>query len=145
MTDETPPEDAFPAVTRGEGYAVTSLDAIGDGWGFRRVRRALDVKELGANAIVLPPRYETGAHQHETQEEVYFVHTGSIELEFGDGTRHPMEAGGVARVDAPTVRRLRNVGTVDAVVFVVGAKDGYVGRDGKLPEGEARAGGPIQD
>jgi len=56
-----------------------------------------------------------------------------------------MEAGGVAHVDAPTVRRLRNVGTVDAVGVGVGAKDGYVGRDGKLPEGEARAGGPIQD
>lgn len=141
----TETEEEFPGVTRGDGYAVSSLDALGEGYGFRRVRRGLDIKELGANAIVLPPRYEAGAHQHETQEEVYFVHAGSIELEFGDGTRHPMEAGGVARVDAPTVRRLRNVGTVDAVVFVVGAKDGYVGRDGKLPEGEARAGGPIQD
>ena len=141
----TETEEEFPGVTRGDGYAVSSLDALGEGYGFRRVRRGLDIKELGANAIVLPPRYEAGAHQHETQEEVYFAHTGSIELEFGDGTRHPMEAGGVARVDAPTVRRLRNVGTVDAVVFVVGAKDGYVGRDGKLPEGEARAGGPIQD
>ena len=40
---------------------------------------------MGANAIVLPPRYEAGAHLHETQEEIYFVHAGEVELEFGDG------------------------------------------------------------
>ena len=48
-------------------------------------------------------------------------------------------------MDAPTVRRIRNVGDEDAVYVVVGAKDGYVGRDGRLPEGETTrfgAGGP---
>ena len=29
----------------------------------------------------------------------------------------------------------------DAVYVVVGGKDGYVGRDGRLPEGEERFGG----
>ncbi len=41
-------------------------------------------------------------------------------------------------MDAPTHRKLRNVGEDDAVYVVVGAKDGYVGRDGRLPEGEER-------
>lgn len=141
--DSSPAGDAFPGVTRGDGYAVAPLDALGEGYGFRRVRRGLDVRSCGANVLVLPPRYEAGAHSHEEQEELYFVHAGSVELEFGDGTRHAMEPGSVARVDPPTVRRLRNVGTVDAVVLVVGGKDGYVGRDGKLPEGEQRAGGPL--
>ena len=107
------------------------------------MRRGLEVTSCGANAIVLPPRYETGVHLHEEQEELYFVHAGSVELELGDGTRHALEAGGVARVDAPVPRRLRNVGTVDAIVLVVGGKDGYVGRDGRLPEGEHRPGGFI--
>jgi hypothetical protein len=74
---------------------------------------------------------------------VYFVHAGDVELEFGEQDVVKLGPGGVARVDAPTVRRLRNVGTTDAVVFVVGAKGGYVGRDGKLPEGETRGGGPL--
>jgi hypothetical protein len=39
-------------------------------------------------------------------------------------------------VDASTVRQTANVGEGEAVVVVVGGKDGYVGRDGKLPEGE---------
>ncbi len=48
----------------------------------------------------------------------------------------------MAWVDASTVRELRNRGDVDAVYVVVGAADGYVGRDGKLPEGERR-GSPV--
>ena len=45
--------------------------------------------------------------------------------------------GGLAWVDAPTVRKVRNLSdSEDAVYVVVGGKDGYVGRDGKLPEGE---------
>ena len=44
--------------------------------------------------------------------------------------------GGMARVDAATLRKVRNVGDVDAVYLCAGGKDGYVGRDGRLPEGE---------
>ena len=42
----------------------------------------------------------------------------------------------MARVDAATVRRMRNVGDEDAVYVCVGGKDGYVGRDGQVPEGD---------
>ncbi|HEX8745020.1 MAG TPA: cupin domain-containing protein [Thermoleophilaceae bacterium] len=120
----------------GDGYAVGSLDELGDGYGFRKIRKELGVKELGMNAIVMPPGIETGKHYHEEQEEVYFVHRGSIEMTFGDGQTHRLEEGGVARVDASTVRQVRNAGDGDAIYVVVGAKGGYVGRDGKLPEGE---------
>ena len=48
-----------------------------------------------------------------------------------------MEPGGLARVDAATVRRIRNLSdSEEAVYVVVGGKGGYVGRDGRLPEGE---------
>lgn len=136
-------EQDFPNVVRGEGHASAHLDDLGEGYGFRRVRRGLGVEAFGVNAIVLPPRYEAGAHLHETQEELYFVHAGQIELEFGDGSVAQLGPGGVAKVDAPTVRRLRNVGNEDATVLVVGGHGGYVGRDGKLPEGETREGGPL--
>jgi hypothetical protein len=46
--------------------------------------------------------------------------------------------GGVLRVDAQTQRRMSNAGDDDLVVFIVGGKDGYVGRDGHAPEGEER-------
>ena len=56
----------------------------------------------------------------------------------GDGTSQRLEEGGLARVDAATHRKVRNVGDVDAVYVIVGAKGGYVGRDGQMPEGEER-------
>ena len=123
----------------GDGYAVGNLDGIGEGYGFRKIRRELGVNEFGVNAIVLPAGYETGFHFHDEQEELYFVHSGRVEVEFGDGRTFTLGPGGIARVDAPTHRKLRNVGEDDAVYVVVGAKDGYVGRDGRLPEGEERA------
>jgi mannose-6-phosphate isomerase-like protein (cupin superfamily) len=123
-------------VTKGEGYAVAHLDDMGDGPGFRKVRRELDVAEFGINAIVMPPGIESGFHFHDEQEELYFVHAGELEIEFGDGTVHKLRAGGFARVDAATHRKTRNVGDADCVYVVVGAKGGYIGRDGRAPEGE---------
>jgi quercetin dioxygenase-like cupin family protein len=130
-------ETTEQGVERGDGYAVANLDALGEGPGFRKIRKELGVTAFGVNAIVLPPSYETGRHYHEEQEELYFLHSGRIEMEFGDGSTHELEPGGLAWVDASTVRKIRNLSdSEDAVYVVVGGKDGYVGRDGKLPEGE---------
>ena len=124
--------------TSGDGYAVGNLSDIGDQYWFKKIRRELGVEELGINAIAMPPGIESGFHYHEEQEEVYFVHRGTMEIEFGDGTTHRLEEGGLARVAAPTHRKVRNAGDGDLVYVIVGAKGGYVGRDGKLPEGEER-------
>ncbi len=126
----------YPKVRKGKGYAVANLDDLGEGPGFRKVRKGLDVTAFGVNAIVLPPGIETGFHYHDEQEELYFLHSGTLEIEFDDGTVERLEAGGLARVDAATVRKLRNVGYADAVYLIAGGKDGYVGRDGRVPEGE---------
>ncbi len=126
----------FPRVSRGDGWATGNLDDLGDGPGFRKVRKALGVSAFGVNAIVLPAGIETGSHYHDEQEELYFVHRGSIEIEFGDGSVQTLAEGSFARVDAATVRKLRNDGSVDAVYLIIGGKDGYVGRDGRVPEGE---------
>jgi len=64
-----------------------------------------------------------------------------VEFEFGDGSKHVLEPGGMARVDAATIRKIRNVSDGDAVYVIAGGKDGYVGRDGRLPEGEERVAG----
>ena len=129
---------------QGEGYAVANLAGLGEGLGFRKIRGPLGVEEMGANAIVLPPGVETNFHFHDEQEELYFVHAGTLEFEFGDGSVHRLGPGGLARVAAPTHRRIRNIGDDDAVYLIVGAKGGYVGRDGRLPEGEQRGVSPIR-
>ena len=123
-------------IVQGDGYAVGHINQMGDTYGFRKIRRTLGVTAFGVNAIALPPGYETGRHFHKEQEELYFCHRGRLEIEFGDGTAHLLEPGGAARVDPATVRKVRNVGSEDAVYVIVGAKDGYVGRDGRLPDGE---------
>jgi mannose-6-phosphate isomerase-like protein (cupin superfamily) len=130
-------EESPKGAVEGEGYAVANIDDLGEGWGFRKIRKGLGVTAFGVNAIVMPPSYETGRHFHDEQEELYFLHRGRVEIEFGDGSSHVLESGGLARVDASTVRRIRNLSdSEDAVYVCVGGKDGYVGRDGQLPEGE---------
>jgi mannose-6-phosphate isomerase-like protein (cupin superfamily) len=121
----------------GDGFAASHLDDLGEGPGFRKIRRTLGVTAFGVNAIVLPPSYETGSHYHDEQEELYFVHSGRVEFLLGDGSTVELGPGGIVRVDAATHRKVRNLSdTEDAVYLVVGGKDGYVGRDGKQPPGE---------
>jgi len=122
--------DGDGGIVSGDGWALSSLDALGEGPGFRKIRGALGVTAFGINAIVLPPGFHTGEHYHEEQEETYFLHAGQVEMSFGDGAVHALEPGAIVRVDARTVRGIRNVGDTDAVLLVVGGKDGYVGRDG---------------
>ena len=130
--------DEVQEPVEGEGYAVAHIDALGDEYGFRKIRRGVGVTAFGINAIVMPAGYETGRHYHEQQEETYFVHRGTIEMEFGDGSKHRLASGGMARVDAATHRKVENVGSGEAVYVIVGAEGGYVGRDGNVPEGDSR-------
>ena len=121
----------------GDGYTVGHLEGLGSGFGFRKVRTGLGVTAFGVNAIVMPPGYSAGRHKHEKQDELYFVHRGRIAIEFGDGSEHVLDAGGVARVDPDTIRRIRNLDSEsDAVFLAVGGAGGYVGRDGVQVEGE---------
>ena len=129
--------------TEGDGYAVAHLDDLGEGYGFRKIRSELGVTEFGINAIVIPAGIDTGPHLHERQQELYFVHSGRIEIEFGDGASFELGPGGIARVDAAASRTVRNPGPDDAVYVVIGAEGGYVGRDGKLPEGAEKGPRPI--
>lgn len=129
-------------IVNGPGYAVGDLELLGEGYGFRKIRAGLGVKEFGANAIVMPPGYESSGHYHDEQEELYFVHRGRIAMTFGDGTTHELGVGGIARVDASTVRSVKNIGEGDAIYVIVGGKGGYVGRDGRLADGSTTRGAP---
>jgi mannose-6-phosphate isomerase-like protein (cupin superfamily) len=130
-------------IKQGEGWAVGGLDSLGEGYGFRKVRKGLDVASMGINAIVMPPGYKSGRHFHDQQEEIYFLHRGKIAMELGpaDGfERVELVEGDFVRVDAATIRCIENIGEGDATYVCMGAKDGYVGRDGRLPEGETGLG-----
>ena len=113
------------------GHAFGSIDELGDGYGFRKVRAALGVTAFGVNVVVMPPGMEGFLHYHETQDELYFVHSGRARFEAGDEVRE-LGPGGLVHVEAATHRRMTNIGDDDLVVLVVGGSGGYVGRDGLL-------------
>jgi mannose-6-phosphate isomerase-like protein (cupin superfamily) len=116
--------------------AFSSLDELGDGYGFRKIRASLGVTAFGANAIVMPPGFEGFLHYHDTQDELYFVHRGSARFEV-DGEERVVSEGGIVHVESTTPRRFSNASdTDDLVVLVLGGKDGYVERDGHLVEPE---------
>jgi mannose-6-phosphate isomerase-like protein (cupin superfamily) len=112
-------------------YAFGTIDELGDGYGFRKVRQALGVEAFGVNVIVMPPGYDGFFHYHDEQDELYFVHAGTARVEVGDEER-VLGPGGMVHVGSTTPRRVSNGGDDDLVVLVVGAKGGYVGRDGQL-------------
>jgi mannose-6-phosphate isomerase-like protein (cupin superfamily) len=113
------------------GYAFSSVDELGDGFGFRKVRHALGITAFGANVVVFPPGYEGFNHFHDTQDELYFVHSGLARVEI-DGETRELGPGGLLHVESTTPRKVSNAGDGPLVVLVIGGKDGYVERDGHM-------------
>lgn len=112
-------------------HAFSSLDELGDGPGFRKVRQALGVTAFGVNAVVYPPGHDGFAHYHELQDELYFVHRGRVRVEVEGETRDVGE-GGIFHVESTTPRKVSNPFDEEAVLFIVGGKGGYVERDGHM-------------
>jgi mannose-6-phosphate isomerase-like protein (cupin superfamily) len=111
-------------------YRKATFEELGDGF-LRSLRRPLDVSAFGVNALVLPPGTEWFHHTHESQDELYFVHRGRAGFRCDDET-FELGPGGSCHVEAATPRQVWNAGDDELVVLIVGGKDGYVGRDGRL-------------
>ena len=112
-------------------HSFSSLDELGDGPGFRKVRSTMGITAFGVNAVVYPPGHPGVGHYHDTQDELYFVHSGTARVEV-DGEERVLEAGGLFHVESTTPRKIANVGDDDLVLLVVGGKGGYVERDGHV-------------
>ena len=112
-------------------YAFSTLEELGDNYGFRKVRHALGVTAFGVNAVVYPPGYPGVSHYHDTQDELYFVHSGTAKIEVGDEERI-LGAGGLFHCESTTPRKISNAGDEDLVLLIVGGKGGYVERDGHV-------------
>ena len=113
------------------GYAFGSIDELGEGYGFRKVRKPLGITAFGANVAVYPPRMEGFLHFHDTQDELYFVHKGRVLVDV-DGETRELGEGGLFHVESTTPRKVSNPFDEEAIILCVGGKDGYVERDGRL-------------
>ena len=87
------------------GHAFGSIDELGEGYGFRKVRAALGVTAFGVNAIVYPPGFEGFLHFHDTQDELYFVHAGQARAEVVGGKDGYVERDGHMVDEADIARR----------------------------------------
>jgi mannose-6-phosphate isomerase-like protein (cupin superfamily) len=110
---------------------IGSIDELGEGPGFRKIRAALGVTAFGVNAMVMPPGFEGFLHYHDTQDELYFVHEGTARFEV-DGAVRELGPGGLVHVESTTPRKVSNAGEGDLILLIVGGKGGYVERDGHL-------------
>jgi uncharacterized cupin superfamily protein len=117
------------------GYAISSLDELGSGYGFRKVRVPLGVSAFGVNALVFPSRFEGPNHFHDTQDELYFVHRGTATFSF-DGVEREVGEGGLVHVESTTHRMISNRTEGDLVLLIVGGSGGYVERDGHVVSDE---------
>jgi mannose-6-phosphate isomerase-like protein (cupin superfamily) len=114
------------------GHAFGAIDELGEGYGFRKIRKQLGVTAFGVNAIVYPPGYDGFHHYHDTQDELYFVHSGLARME-ADGEVREYGPGGLMHVESTTPRKVSNASdTEDLVLLVIGGKGGYVERDGHM-------------
>ena len=104
-------------------YSFSSLDELGEGPGFRKVRKEMGIEAFGVNGIVYPPGQDGFLHFHETQDELYFVHAGHARFRV-DG--HDVDAPAGTFVSALDVKTIRSAVALsdDTVVFVIGAEPG---------------------
>jgi uncharacterized cupin superfamily protein len=112
------------------GTSFTALEPDGDDR-FQWLRRELGISTFGLSLLGFRPGQGSRIHRHQRQEEAYVVLEGTLTLQF-DGETRELGPGGLAHVESTTPRQVTNVGGDDLVLLVVGGKDGYVGRDGKL-------------
>ena len=112
-------------------HGFGTLDELGDGYGFRKVRQALGVDAFGVNGIVYPPGQEGFLHYHDEPGRAVLRPLGHGALR-GRGRGAELGPGGLVHVSSTTPRKVSNVGDDDLVMLVIGGKGGYVDRDGHM-------------
>jgi mannose-6-phosphate isomerase-like protein (cupin superfamily) len=110
------------------GYTIRSLDEVPDAFGgrypgsMRYLTGELGAEQLAFTHRLMPPKSGgKGAygHRHKTQEEIYFVISGTLQFKLGDEVIDvgPLTA---VRITPETVRSVWNEGPDDVQLVIVG-------------------------
>ena len=96
-------------------YAISSLDELGEGYGFRKIRAALGVTAFGANALVMPPglRGVPPLPRHAGRALLRPPGHGAVR---GRRRGARPRAGLLVHVESTTPRKFSNAGDDDLVV-----------------------------
>ncbi|HEX8065892.1 MAG TPA: cupin domain-containing protein [Thermoleophilaceae bacterium] len=91
-------------------YTLKRIDDMEGIYGgaFKRARAELGVTSFGMQVLDMPPNIDAHPehdHNDDGQEEVYFVLSGSADIEI-EGERHRLEPGTMVRVGPDTKRKL---------------------------------------
>ena len=111
------------------GYR-SSLDELGEGYGFRKIRQPLGVTAFGVNALVFPPGYEGPEPLPRPAGRAVLrpPRHGDLHVRRRRSTRSARGASSMS--SRRRHRMISNRTDGDLVLFIVGGKDGYVERDG---------------
>ena len=101
---------------------------------FRQVRVPMGLTAFGMNVKVMQPGKTSINHLHTEQQEVMFIHSGSVDVTFGDGTTHHVGETGIVRIDPGEAHVVRVTSDTPAVIVMMGGKDGIVDGDAVFPE-----------
>jgi mannose-6-phosphate isomerase-like protein (cupin superfamily) len=113
-------------------------DVLGDYPGeMRFCAGALDAEQVAFTHRRMPP--QTGGkggygHRHKTQEEIYFVSSGTLQFKLEDEI-HELGAGTAVRVAPHVTRSVWNDGPEDAELVIVSTRIDDPREDGETVEG----------
>jgi mannose-6-phosphate isomerase-like protein (cupin superfamily) len=123
-------------------YTILSLDDVPDAFGgqypgaMRFLTQPLGNRQIAITHRVMPPGSGgkgSYGHRHKTQEEVYYLISGTLEFKLGDDVVD-VPAGSAVRVAPEVVRSIWNEGPEDAALIIVSTLIGDVRADVDLVE-----------
>jgi mannose-6-phosphate isomerase-like protein (cupin superfamily) len=124
------------------GYTVKRLDEVPDRFGgkYPGIMRMLS-DPLETEQVAITHRHMTPGsggkggygHRHKTQEEIYFVVSGTLEFKLDDEVLE-LAGGTAVRVAPEVVRSVWNEGPDDADLIIVSTRIANVDEDAELVE-----------
>lgn len=106
----------FTKVHEADGNSVLPNSVRGEMW---KLRDDLDTASLGFTVLALEPNEETMSHNHidEEMEEIYYVVTGGVDVEF-DERRVSLDEHEAVHVTPDEDRQIRNRDEFSKLVLV---------------------------
>ena len=123
-------------------YTIRRLDEVDDAFGgqypgvMRFLTGPLDAQQVAITHRHMPP--QSGGkggygHRHRTQEEIYFVVSGTLQFKLDDDVLD-VEGGSAVRVAPEVVRSVWNEGPDDAQLLIFSLRVDNVGEDAEIIE-----------